>query len=63
MVPADSRRQAADRRRQESVDRANRFVAAWNRMIRNHTRNGIFNVKEARELSNVFRELESAWQK
>lgn len=52
-------RRAEEARRREFTERANRFVAAWNRFVRSYTRSGVFNVKEARELTKAFRELEA----
>jgi hypothetical protein len=57
-------RQAAEDRRREFADKANRFVATWNKVMGDYARNGRFNVKEARSLSKAFRDLEgTGWPK
>lgn len=57
-------RQKAEGQRREFAAKANRFVALWNRVMGQFTRDGVFNVKAVRALSKAFRELEKAgWQK
>lgn len=57
-------RREAELRQRDFINQANRFVAAWNRVMRNYARNGTFNVREARDLSRAFRGLESmGWPK
>jgi hypothetical protein len=52
-------RQGAGQRRSEFVDKVNRFVAIWNRVMNNYNQKGVFNLKDARDLSKAFRTLEA----
>ena len=52
-------RQGAEQRRSEFVDKVNRFVAIRNRVMNNYDQKGVFNVKDARDLSKAFRALEA----
>ena len=57
-------RQAAEQRRREFVQKANRVVALWKKVMDRYSETGVFNVKDARELSRAFRALEATgWPK
>ena len=51
-------RREAEQKRRQFVEAANQFVAIWNRVIANCSR-GVFSVKDSRDLSKAFRDLEA----
>ena len=57
-------RQAAAQRRREFVEKANRLAALWKKVMGRYSETGVFNIRDARELSKAFRALEAAgWPK
>jgi hypothetical protein len=57
-------RQVAEQQRREFAAKANRFITIWNKLIGEYSRQGTFNVKQARALSKAFHDLESiSWPK
>ena len=57
-------RRAAEHQQREFVEKVNRFVAIWNKLVGDYNKQRTFNVKEARALSQAFRDLQATgWPK
>jgi hypothetical protein len=54
----EAARWAAQSREVQFVEQMNQFARLWNRMAQDYNRKHAFNVKTAKELSEVFRKLE-----
>jgi hypothetical protein len=57
-------RRAAQFRQRDFEEKANRFVAIWNKFMGEYKKQQTLNIKEARALSKAFRDLETTgWPK